>query len=209
MSHETPSGPRKSASARGRVETGGGEQSPLQCKARFLENWSWQAIANLNRGLCEGKRALFGPNPESHTTSQEEWQRLQKEDLTFLEVIRHLREFHRRAPFLFFNGNTFAELGRGLSYTLFAELAVARKKQIASLVAHFIAGVLGEAAMLNGLNDLVALERLQVGDRVATRRKSVTGTVIKITEDGKVIWKCDRTGAVMTGTPQSLIRLHP
>jgi hypothetical protein len=107
-----------------------------------------------------------------------------------------------------FNGNTFAELGRGLSYALFADLAVARKKQIASLVAHFIAGVLDENAMLGGLNDLIALESFQVGDRVGTLRKSVSGTIVKIKDVGSIMWKTDGTGMLWTGTPQSLIRIR-
>jgi hypothetical protein len=33
--------------------------------------------------------------------------------LTLLETFQFLKSCHRRAPFLFFNGNTFAEIGRG------------------------------------------------------------------------------------------------
>ena len=207
MSHENAPGSRESSSTGRRAETRGGEQSPLQCRTRFLENWDWQAITHLNRRLCEGQRAQHGPNSESHAASQKEWEDLQKESLTFLEVIEHLRQFHRRAPFLFFNGNTFAELGRGLSYALFADVAAIRKKQIASLVAHFIAGVpeVDEAALRTGLEEFTRLENFQVGDKVTTLQKTLSGIITKINEDGGIVWKCDQTGAVMIGTPQSLL----
>jgi hypothetical protein len=130
--------------------------------------------------------------------------------LTFLEVIEHLQKFHRKAPFLFFNGNTFAELGRGLSYALFADVIAIRKKQLASLVAHFIAGVpeVDEAALRTGLEELTRLENFQVGDKVATLQKTLRGTIIRINEDGTIVWKCEQTAAVMTGTPQSLLSLQ-
>ena len=76
MSHETTPGPRESITPRRHAGTGGGEQSPLQGRARFLENWDWAAITNLNRRLCEGQRAQHGPNPESRAASQKEWEDL-------------------------------------------------------------------------------------------------------------------------------------
>jgi len=210
MSHEITPGSRESLPTRRRAEIGGSEQPPLQCRARFLENWDWQAITNLNRRLCEGRRAQHGPNPESHAACQKEWEALQKESLTFLEVTGHLRDFHRRAPFLFFNGNTFAELGRGLSYALFADVIAVRKKQLASLVAHFIAGVpeVDEVALRTGLKELTRLEDFQVGDKITTLQKTLSGIVTKINKDGGIVWKCDQTGAVMTGTPQSLLSMR-
>jgi hypothetical protein len=210
MKHETPPRSRPSPPTGGRSGTGRSEQSPLQCRARFLENWDWKAITDLNRRLCEGQCAQHGPNSESNPKSQKEWEALQKKPLTFLEVVEHLQGFHRKAPFLFFNGNTFAELGRGLSYALFADIAAMRKKQLASLVAHFIAGVpeVDKAALRNGLRELTQLEDFQVGDKVTTLQKSLSGEITRINPDGGIVWKCNQTGAVMTGTPQSLLPLR-
>ena len=49
---------------------------------------------------------------------------------------------HRAAPFLFFNGNTFAELGRELGTALFADLSPLLRRDVTSAIAHYIAGVL-------------------------------------------------------------------
>ena len=38
------------------------------------------------------------------------------------ETIEFLRQCHRRAPFLFFNGNTFADVGRTVVDSIFADL---------------------------------------------------------------------------------------
>ncbi len=56
--------------------------------------------------------------------------------------MERFRGFHRKAPFLFFNGNTFATIGRELSFALFSDLVPGRKREVGSAVAHYIAGVL-------------------------------------------------------------------
>lgn len=54
---------------------------------------------------------------------------------------------HRASPFLFFNGNTFAEIGRQISATLFADLQPLLLREISSGTAHYIAGVFDETAL--------------------------------------------------------------
>jgi hypothetical protein len=63
------------------------------------------------------------------------------------EAFRFLRRMHRGAPFLFFNGNTFAELGRELAAALFADLPPLIARETTSAVAHYIAGVLDEDSL--------------------------------------------------------------
>lgn len=58
-----------------------------------------------------------------------------------------LRWMHRGAPFLFFNGNTFAELGRELAAALFADLPPLLAREVSSAIAHYIAGVLDKDAL--------------------------------------------------------------
>jgi hypothetical protein len=58
------------------------------------------------------------------------------ETLFLDETIEFLRQCHRRAPFLFFNGNTFADVGRALADLLFADLPTGRRREVMSAVAH-------------------------------------------------------------------------
>jgi hypothetical protein len=67
--------------------------------------------------------------------------------MTLAEAFGFLRALHRSAPFLFFNGNTFAEMGRQLSTVLFADLSPLLLREISSATAHFIAGVLDEESL--------------------------------------------------------------
>jgi hypothetical protein len=84
-----------------------------------------------------------------------------------------------------------------------------RRKQIASLAAHFVAGLpdVDEKVLKSGLEELAQIDQFQVGDRVATLKKTLTGKIVRLNDDGTVVWKCDQTGSVMTATPQSLIPL--
>src|SRR5262245_45867685 len=85
-----------------------GEQSPLQARAAFLANWDWESVIRHNRGVCERGRAQHGTNSESFAAVGEEWQQRRRLEATLGDTLDYLRACHKRAPFLFFNGNTFA-----------------------------------------------------------------------------------------------------
>src|SRR5882724_4865862 len=107
MSDETPTGP--AGAPDGRRHPGGspGEQSPLQARAQFLKNRSWELVTGLNRGACSRGGAKHGQNSESHAAVAADWEIKQQQTLSLDETIEFLRQCHHRAPFLFFNGNTF------------------------------------------------------------------------------------------------------
>lgn len=147
MSDETPSGSRETTSSSGSAGERGAEQSPLQTRAAFLENWDWQFIVSLNRGACERGRAQHGFNSETHQACRERWEQTHCQELSLAETFAFLRQMHRHAPFLFFNGNTFAEVGRQLATALFANLRPILLREVSSATAHFIAGVFDEESL--------------------------------------------------------------
>src|SRR6266498_2516017 len=122
MADETPNRPDPVRDPGGGAEGSAGEQSPLQARAAFLANWDWESVIRHNRGVCERGRAQHGTNSESFTAVGEEWQQRRRVEATLGETLDYLRACHRRAPFLFFNGNTFADIARTFSDYLFAEL---------------------------------------------------------------------------------------
>lgn len=126
--------------------------------------------------------------------------------MTLLETLQFLKSCHRRAPFLFFNGNTFAEIGRSLATALFSDLPFQRRKEASSAAAHFITGVLDEALMIAGINTLWSSASVCVGDRVKTLRGSVHGRVLRLLEDGRIAWQPDGTETELLALPESLLR---
>jgi hypothetical protein len=182
-----------------------GQQSPLQGRAAFIKNWNWQLVTGLNRGSCERGKAQFGNNSETHDRVRESWERTRTQTLTLGETLDFLFQCHRAAPFLFFNGNTFGEIARRIMDAVFVEFPLARRREAASLAAHYVAGVLDRQSVESGLTALAELAEFQPGDRVKTLRGSVRGTILRLEPDGRVVWRAD-SGAELTALPESLIR---
>lgn len=185
-----------------------GEPASLQARAPFLSNWNWQSVTGINQRLCRGGRAQHGQNSETHARCEREWSQGSRKERTLLETLDWLRSFHRKAPFLFFNGNTFAEIARTLTDALFAEFPVGRRREAASLAAHYVAGVLDREPVVNGIISLAESAEFQPGDRVKTLKGSLRGTVRKILKDGRILWQPDAGKSELTALPESLLRLR-
>jgi hypothetical protein len=185
---------------------GAGEPASLQGRAALLQNWDWQSIVRLNERLCGGGRAQHGKNSETHARCETEWREGCQQERTVLETLDWLRSFHRKAPFLFFNGNTFAEIGRTITDALFAEFPRGRRREAASLAAHYIAGVLDRPPLVAAISALAESADFEVGDRVRTLKGSLRGVVKEILPDGRLVWLPDGNQTELTALPESLLR---
>lgn len=206
MGNETASGPAGAPDGQRSASGGAGLSSPLQTRAEFLKNWDWNVVIGVNQGACERGRAQHGINSETGASCAAEWESLRFQALTLGETFDRLRAFHRKAPFLFFNGNTFATIGRELSFALFSDLKAGRKRQAGSAVAHYIAGVLDRDAMVQIVESLCQTTEFQAGDRVKTLRGSLRGKIIRVLSDGRLAWKPDGAKGELIALPESLGR---
>jgi hypothetical protein len=183
-----------------------GEQSPLQARAAFLKNRSWELVIGFNRGACARGGAQHGFNRETQATVASEWTEKQASTLSFAETLDFLRHCHRSAPFLFFNGNTFADVARQLAAALFADLPTGRRREVTSAVAHYIAGVLDRESMVEIVESLCESTSFQPGDRVKTLRGSTRGVILRLLDDGRVVWQPDGSRSELLALPESLTR---
>lgn len=126
--------------------------------------------------------------------------------MTLGEALEFLFQCHRGAPFLFFNGNTFGEIARRIVDAVFIEFPLARRREAASLAAHYVAGVLDWHSMEMGLSALAELADFQTGDLVRTLKGSTRGTVRQVLPDGRVVWQPEGSGAELIALPESLLR---
>jgi hypothetical protein len=207
MSDETEIGSAGAPDGPGHSGGSAGEQSPLQARAAFLKNRSWELVVGLNRGACARGGAQHGVNRETQAATASEWEDKRTAILSLEETIAFLRHCHRRAPFLFFNGNTFADVGRQIAAAVFADLPHSRLREVTSAIAHCIAGVLDQDSMAKIVTELCTATELQPGDRVKTFRGSMSGTIVRVLPDGRVVWRTD-SGAELTALPESLVRLE-
>ena len=183
-----------------------GEPASLQGRAPFLQNWDWQSVIRINERLCRGGGAQHGKNSETHARCEAEWVQGHRQEQSLLETLDWLRSFHRKAPFLFFNGNTFAEIARTLTDALFAEFPRGRRREAASLAAHYVAGVLDRDPVRDGIVALAEAANFKPGDRVKTLKGSLHGVVRKILSDGRIVWQPDDNDAELAALPESLLR---
>ncbi len=124
--------------------------------------------------------------------------------MTLEETLAFLRACHRRAPFLFFNGNTFAEIGRALANALFHDLPFTRRKEVASAVAHFITGVLDMDSMAGIISSCARSALFGAGDRVRTLRGTLRGVILRVLDDGRLAWRPDGHPGELIALPESL-----
>lgn len=110
-------------------------------------------------------------------------------------------------PISILNGNTFATIGRELSFAIFSNLPPTRKREVGSAIAHYIAGVLDWNFAAEIVESLSAPIDFEPGDRVKTFRGASQGTIIRILPDGRVVWKSDGSSAELIAMPESLVRL--
>src|SRR6266481_9548776 len=209
MGEETEIGSAGAPDGRGHPRGSSGEQSPLQARAEFLKNRSWELVVSLNRGACARGGAQHGFNRETQAACASDWAGKQGQFLSLDETIEFLRQCHRRAPFLFFNGNTFADVGRALVDLVFAELPTGRRREVMSAVAHYIAGVLDRDAMVEIVEGLCETAELHAGDRVKTLRGSTCGVILRVLPDGRVLWQPDGSQSELIALPESLLRNSP
>lgn len=206
MGDETPNRPARKAHARDDAGGRGDEYAALQARAAFIQNWGWEFINSFNQAACQRGRAQHGHNQEAYEAVRRLWEETRQKELTLAETLDFLLLCHRRAPFLFFNGNTFAEIGRRLVDVLFADLPRARRIEAASLAAHYIAGVLDREAAFSGLVNSLEAANFQPGDRIRTMKGALRGTVVRVEDDGRIVWQPDGDRPELTSLPESLLR---
>ena len=88
---------------------------------------------------------------------------------------------------------------------VFIEFPLARRREAASVAAHYVAGVLDYQSMESGLTALAELADFRPGDRIKTLRGSMRGTIVRVLPDGRMVWRAD-SGVELTALPESLIR---
>jgi len=206
MADEIPSRPSEEADAGNAARRRPGEHSPLQTRAAFIEDWSWESIDSFNRGACERGRAQYGHNRETYERVRQRWEDLRPCEVTFGELLEFLFQCHRGAPFLFFNGNTFAEVARRGMDALLAEFPLSRRREASSLAAHYVAGTLDWDSLCLGIDSLTEAPDFKVGDRVKTLKGSTHGVIVNLLPDGRVAWKPDGTSSELRAFPDALLR---
>lgn len=86
---------------------------------------------------------------------------------------------------------------------LFSDISAARRRELASAVGHYIAGVLDRNVMTQMIVSLCENAALQPGMRVQTLRGITHGVVVRLLDDGRVLWRT-AAGTELIALPETL-----
>jgi hypothetical protein len=120
----------------------------------WLKDWPWQTVVAINAGLCKEKHALHQPTSDGYEPAQRFWEQSRARELTLRETLDICRRCHKLAPFCFYNGNTFAAIGRTLIQPLLQKMPPVKAHSFRSVVGHYIAGTIGSGELNKALKDL-------------------------------------------------------
>ena len=123
-------------------------------KRRWLKDWPWETVVTINAGLCKEKKALHQPTSDGYKPAQKLWETSRARELTVRETLDLCRRCHKLAPFCFYNGNTFAAIGRTIFQELLRKLPPLKAHNVRSIVGHYIAGTAGGDELAEALDEL-------------------------------------------------------
>jgi hypothetical protein len=174
-----------SSSDLGRYYPGsGGHSTSLQTRADFLKNWNWLAITSINRSICARSGSAHGLSSESGKTCGEQWEAFRVKETSLLETLNFLRDCHKAAPFLNFNGNTFGSIGADLVSLLYGlDPYKPFQNVITSVAVHLIANKVSSEELDRELVRVESSLSLGVGDEVSYANGRKCGVITKILPD--------------------------
>jgi hypothetical protein len=120
----------------------------------WLRDWPWETVTAINLGLCKEKHALHKPTSEGHESTRKLWENSREIRMSLRQAIEICRRCHKLSPFCFYNGNTFAAIGRTMVQDMLRKLPPAKAHAFRSVVGHYIAGTAGDEELDKALEEL-------------------------------------------------------
>jgi len=120
----------------------------------WLKDWPWETVVAINAGLCKQKKALHKATSDGYTPAKQSWESTRLRELTLRQTLDICRQCHKLAPFCFYNGNTFAAIGRTIIEDVVQKLPPLKAQTFRSVVGHYIAGTAGADELAKVLAEL-------------------------------------------------------
>ncbi len=121
---------------------------------RWLEAWPWNTVVTINVGLCKEKNALHKGTSEGYDLAKKAWEESRPRNLSLRQALEICRHCHKLSPFCFYNGNTFAAIGRILAQEVLHEMSPIKAQAFRSVVGHYIAGTAGQEELDQAFTEL-------------------------------------------------------
>ena len=118
--------------------------------------FTWSRVTQLNQRLCMSGQAQHGTTSDGHDSTMDLWEDRFDKPMLLIEALDLCLAAHRGAPFLNFNGNTFAVIARNTLSKVSEEheLTAVQQEVLLSQIGHYVAGVLDRESVLQALQEL-------------------------------------------------------
>jgi hypothetical protein len=120
----------------------------------WLAEWPWETVITVNAGLCKEKNALHKPTSEGYESARKLWEDSRSAELSLRQALAICRRCHKLSPFCFYNGNTFAAIGRIIVQEVLHKKSPVKAQAVRSVVGHYIAGTAGDEELDQALAGL-------------------------------------------------------
>jgi len=120
----------------------------------WFRDWPWETVAAINLALCKEKNALHKPTSEGHESARKLWEDSHDVHMSLRQALEICRRCHKLSPFCFYNGNTFAAIGRTMVQEMLRKMSPIKAHAFRSVVGHYIAGTAGDEELDKALADL-------------------------------------------------------
>jgi hypothetical protein len=120
----------------------------------WFRDWPWETVTAINLALCKEKKALHKPTSEGHESARKLWEDSQYVEVSLRQALEICRRCHKLSPFCFYNGNTFAAIGRTMVQEMLRKMSPIKAHAFRSVVGHYIAGTAGDEELDKALADL-------------------------------------------------------
>ena len=120
----------------------------------WLKEWPWDTVITINAGLCKEKNALHKFTSEGYEPARKLWEDSRSVKLSLRQTLEICRRCHKLSPFCFYNGNTFAAIGRIIVQDVLHKISPVKAHAVRSVVGHYIAGTAGDQELDQALAEL-------------------------------------------------------
>jgi hypothetical protein len=113
-------------------------------KKPWLRDWPWESVVTINSALDKEERTLPKPSTQGYESARKLWEGSRSAELPLRQALEICRGCHKLSPFRFYNGNTFAAIGRTMIQGMLRKLPPVKAQALRSMVGHYIAGIADE-----------------------------------------------------------------
>ena len=138
----------------GAAEFAGQDEATMLAPKKWLEPIPWDVVEFINQSACTRAQAQFGHTSDGYAQAKQLWEQGMTREILLEEALDICLKCHRLAPFLNFNGNTFAGIAKAMVREILPHLGPKLSQAFESVVGHYVAGTEGREALLKALGEV-------------------------------------------------------